>query len=92
MVGGSTFFSNPSQIYPRDSLKELLSVTRKQLMQGNYFSIRVLFPGVSSSFSLGTGYKMRTLTSKCGFAIKPATNALGLVSSHPHAPSSLSAK
>lgn len=45
-----------------------------------------MFPGVTSSFSLGTGYKMGTLTSKCGFAIKPATNALGLVSLHPHTP------
>lgn len=68
-------------------------MTRKQLMQGNYFSIGVMFLGVNCSFSLGTDYKTGTLTSKCGFAIKPATtNALGLVSLHPHAPSSLSAK
>lgn len=52
---GSRLFYNPYQICPRDLLRELLSLARKQLPQRNYFSIGVMFPEISSSFSLGTG-------------------------------------
>lgn len=54
-VVGSWFFPNPSQIYPRDWLRELQSMARKQLFQGNYFPVGVMFPESSYSFNLRTG-------------------------------------
>lgn len=43
-------------------------------------------PEISISFSLGTGQKMGTLSSKCGSVIKPAANDVGLISFHPDPP------
>jgi len=61
--GAADFSPNPFQIYPRDWLRALQPMARKQLIQGNDFPTGTVFPKSSCSFDLGTGVEMGALSS-----------------------------